>query len=103
MADINFKLNGPDLASRTAAAKDRAYLLANVAADHVVAVDLSEVISLSHSYADELFGVLAAEQGWEWFIKNIKLRNPNEHTLRVVAEVIKLRLQETGQPIAKSA
>ena len=103
MTEITIKLEGPDLASRKTAAVDRHKLLGHTAAGNKVAIDLSSVLSLSYSYADELIGVLAAVQGWEWLIKNVQLKNANEHVLRVIAEAINRRLKETGQPVKRSA
>ena len=103
MAEITIKLEGPDLASRKTAAVERHKLLGHTAAGNKVAIDLSSVLSLSYSYADELIGVLAAIQGWEWLIKNVQLKNANEHVLRVIAEAINRRLKETGQPVKRSA
>ena len=103
MAEITIKLEGPDLASRKTAAVERHKLLGHTAAGNKVAIDLSSVLSLSCSYADELIGVLAAVQGWEWLIKYVQLKNANEHVLRVVAEAVSRRLKETGQPVKRGA
>lgn len=103
VADIAIKLIGPDLASRKTAAIERHKLLGHAAAGNTVVVDLSDVVSVSYSYADELFGVLAAVRGWDWLSKVVRLEGANEHVLRVIAEVINRRLKEAGQPIAKSA
>jgi anti-anti-sigma regulatory factor len=103
VADIAIKLIGPDLASRKTAASERHKLLSHAAAGNTVIVDLSDVVSLSYSYADELFGVLAAVRGWDWLSKAVRLEGANEQVLRVIAEVINRRLKEAGQPIAKSA
>lgn len=66
-------------------------------------VNLSKVVSVSHSYVDEFFGVLTAVKDWDWFTKNVHLKDVNEHVLRVIAEAIDRQLKETGQQIAKSA
>lgn len=103
MAEVTIKLEGPDLASRKTAAVERHKLLGHAATGNKVTVDLSNVVSVSYSYADELFGVLAAVKGWDWLTKNVHLKDANEHVLRVIAEAIDRRLKETGQQIAKSA
>ena len=103
MAEITIKLEGPDLASRRTAAIERHKLVSHTASGNKVVVDLSNVVSLSYSYADELFGVLAAAQGWDWLTKNVHLKNTNEHVLRVVAEAVNRRLKETGQQVKRSA
>ncbi|MHB8428510.1 MAG: STAS-like domain-containing protein [Acidiferrobacterales bacterium] len=103
MTDTVIKLPGTDLASRQAAARVR-YNVANaVSAGNTVVVDLSEIESVSYAYADELFGVIAATQGFDWLVEQIKIVNTKEHVLRVIAEVINRRLKETGQPIRHRA
>lgn len=103
MTEITITLPGTDLASRNSAATVRYNAVSAVSSGNVVVVDLSAVASVSYSYADELFGVLAAIQGWEWFIKNVRLVGATESVLRVIAEVINRRLKETGQPIQRRA
>ncbi|MHB8623875.1 MAG: STAS-like domain-containing protein [Sulfuricaulis sp.] len=103
MTEITIKLQGPDLASRRTAAIERQKLLGYTANRNKVVVDLSNVVSLSYSYADELFGVLTVIKGWDWLTKNVSTNGANEHVLRVIAEVINRRLKETGQPVKRSA
>lgn len=103
MTETKITLPGTDLASRKTAATVRYNVVKTVSSGYVVIVDLSAVESVSFSYADELFGVLAATQGWEWFIQNVRLVGAKEHLLRVIAEVINRRLKETGQPIRRRA
>lgn len=103
MAEITIALPGTDLASRRTAATVRYHVVSAVSSGNVVVIDLSDVESLSYSYADELFGVLAAVQGWEWLIEKVRIVNAKEHVLRVIAEVINRRLKETGQPIQRRA
>jgi hypothetical protein len=66
-------------------------------------IDLSDIESVSYSYSDELFGVIAATQGFDWLVEHVKIINAKEHVLRVIAEVISRRLKETGQPIRRRA
>lgn len=103
MTEVSIKLEGPDLASRRTAASERHQIIGQVASGKRVAVDLSRVVTVSYSYADELFGVIAAVQGWEWLTKNVKLVGANKEVLRVVAESVNRRLKETGQPVKRSA
>lgn len=77
MTEITIKLEGPDLASRKTAAIERHKILGHTSTGNKVAVDLSNVVSLSYSYADELIGVLAAVKGWEWLIKRSDPTNLN--------------------------
>jgi hypothetical protein len=103
VTEITIRLPGTDLASRTTAATVRYNVVGAVSSGNVVVVDLSDVESLSYSYADELFGVLAAIQGWEWLIEKVRIVGAKEHVLRVIAEVVNRRLKETGQPIRRRA
>lgn len=103
MAEITIALPGTDLASRNSAATVRYNVVNAVSSGKVAVIDLSAVASVSYSYADELFGVLAATQGWDWFIKNVRIVGAREPVLRVIAEVINRRLKETGQPIKRRA
>lgn len=103
MTDATIKLPGTDLASRQTAATVRYNVASVVSSGNKVVVDLSDIESLSYSYADELFGVIAATQGFEWLVENVKIANAKEHVLRVIAEVISRRLKETGQPIRRRA
>jgi hypothetical protein len=103
MTETIITLPGTDLASRQTAATVRYNVVSAVSSGNVVVVDLCAVESLSYSYADELFGVLAATQGFEWLVENVKIVNAKEHVLRVIAEVINRRLKETGQPIRRHA
>ena len=103
MSDIIIKLPGTDLASRTSAATVRYSVVSAVSSGNKVVVDLAAVESLSYSYADELFGVLAALQGFDWLVEKTRIVNAKEHVLRVIAEAISRRLKETGQPIRRRA
>lgn len=103
MAEITIKLVGADLAARKTAAIERHKVASQIAAGNFIVVELSDVISVSYSYADELIGVLAAVNGLDWLAKNTRIIGANEHVLRVIAEVVHRRLKETGQPVKLSA
>lgn len=103
MTDTTFKLPGTDLASRQTAATVRYNVADAVSLGNKVVIDLSDIESLSYSYADELFGVIAATQGFDWLVEKVKIINSKEHVLRVIAEVVNRRLKETGQPIQRRA
>lgn len=103
MTDTTIKLPGTDLASRRTAATVRYNVASAVSSGNRVVVDLSEIESVSYSYADELFGVIAATQGFDWLVEHVKIVNTKEHVLRVIAEVISRRLKETGQLIQRRA
>jgi hypothetical protein len=103
MTDTIIKLPGTDLASRQSAATVRYNVAGAVSSGNRAVIDLSEIESVSYSYADELFGVIAATQGFDWLVEKVKIVNAKEHVLRVIAEVISRRLKETGQPIRRRA
>ena len=103
MTDTIIKVPGTDLASRQTAATVRYNVASAVSAGNMVVIDLSAVESASYSYADELFGVIAATQGFDWLVEKVKIVNAKKHVLLVIAEVISRRLKETGQPIRRNA
>lgn len=87
--------NNTDLASRSAAAKKRAEiesLLSTSVKDTIISIDLSGVESISGSYADELFGMLAQKLGEEAFIQQFKFIRAKDHCLTVIAECIITRI-----------
>jgi hypothetical protein len=65
-----------------------------------VAIDLSAVLSLSESYADELFGVLVARHGLEWFAGHVSVHGANPAVFRSIANAIRYRLEAVapGKP-----
>ena len=99
MINTIIKLPGTDLASRQTASTVRYNVASTVSAGNVVVIDLSAVESATYSYADELFGIIAATRGFDWLVEKVKNANAKEHVLRVIAEVINRHLKETGQPI----
>ena len=89
---ITVKLPGPDLASRKTAAAQRSQVTDLVGHGKKVVIDLSTVLSISASYADELFGVLAATHDLGWLRENVKVRGAQEPVLRSIALAVKRRL-----------
>jgi len=89
-----------DLASRSLAKakRDEVELLLSKGTD--IIFDFHMVESISGSYADELFGVLALKHGRDSLLSQIKLRNCKERCLEVVAESI---LERTKEPKAIAA
>jgi len=103
MTAVTIKFEGSDLSSRSAAAIQRHKIAKQISLDYHIVIDLSNVLSISHSYADELFGVLVEVYGVDKLLANIEFTQASEHILQNIASVIYLRLKETGQPIPKSA
>lgn len=83
---------GTDLASRRSAAQLRSNIDAILATGDKVIIDLSHISSLSDSYADELFGILALERGLSVFSILIAIRGATDSVIRRVAAAIKSRV-----------
>ncbi|OGS96755.1 MAG: hypothetical protein A3K04_01020 [Gallionellales bacterium RBG_16_56_9] len=92
MFTYQIKIADSDLASRQAAALLCAQIERRVLAGEKVAIDLSAVFSISESYADELFGVLALRYGLEWLTDHVALHNLKPFVFRAIADAIRQRL-----------
>ncbi len=88
-----FSPEGTDLASRRSAAHLRNQVADVLKSGDKVTFDLSNVVSLSESYADELFGVLVLEYGITEFVASVSIRGASRNVLRRIAEAIKERLE----------
>jgi hypothetical protein len=86
------KIADSDLASRQAAAELRARIEQGVLSGEKISIDLSAVFSISESYADELFGVLALRYGLEWLTDHVVLHNLKPFVFRAIADAIRQRL-----------
>nr|WP_298411359.1 STAS-like domain-containing protein [uncultured Halomonas sp.] len=80
------------LANRTAAAKERFQLEAIASLDERVILDYTDVISLSGSYADELFGVFTQRHGAQTLKTILKVRGANESVARAIGLAIQHRM-----------
>ena len=94
MNPILLKITDSDLASRARAAAFRHQVLTIISNEGVVKMDLGSVESVSDSFADELFGVLAAALGLEQLTSKLKVTNASEAVYRVIALNIRNRLQQ---------
>lgn len=83
---------GVDLASRQSAARLRQEIELELEGGRCVVVDLGHVESISESYADELFGVLAAKYGLHSFTELVSIVGASSQVLYSVARSIKERL-----------
>ncbi len=95
---------GTDLASRRSAAQLRHNVVSALKCGNKVIFDLSGVVSISESYADELFGVLVLEYGIKDFFTVVSIRGASPNVLRRIADAIKERsehqkLQDTIQTL----
>ncbi len=86
-----FTIKGYSLASRSSAVSERENIAAAIRRDSIVIYDLSSVVSISSSYADELFGVLVMEFGLERVLDSVKVVGANKGILRIIAEAMKER------------
>lgn len=91
------KIEHSDLASRQAAAQLRLKVEKLAERSQKVQIDFSNVFSISESYADELFGVLALKNNLDWLTTNVSISHANEATFRSIANAIKQRLSENNQ------
>lgn len=101
-----FYPDGSDLASRVSAGRLRDKVDAAIAAGKFAVIDLTHVISISESYADELFAVLVEQYGLEWFSNNIQLlyQQPNsDHVLLTIATAIRRRLANQDSSAIKAS
>ncbi|QFY44640.1 DUF4325 domain-containing protein [Candidatus Methylospira mobilis] len=94
MEEIILSPIGTDLASRRSAGHLRQQITSNLACDKKVVFDLSSVETISESYADELFGVLAYELGLNDFVLSISFKGARPSVLFRIAESIKKRLEQ---------
>lgn len=102
MKRIAFAPEFTDLASRRLAAELRVDVAKAILDGHSVSIDLGHVASVSESYADELFGILAIGLGLDQFVKRVSILHANNHVLRVIAQALKDRLEEANAQAARS-
>ncbi|MFJ5318293.1 STAS-like domain-containing protein [Pectobacterium versatile] len=91
---INYKLPCGDLASRRLAIAERHKLELFLTEGKTVKLDLEDVLSLSESYSDEIFGVLVVKLGANTVLKNIRIENASPSILKSIAKVIQRRHHE---------
>jgi hypothetical protein len=94
-----FDLPSGDLASRRNAISVRESLKSLWANYDVVIINCDKVESLSESYADELFGVLVLQLGYEKFISRVKIQSAKTQVLVSIAAVIKRRKLQMSNSI----
>lgn len=101
MFNCQIKISDTDLASRQAAAAIRAQIVQYVLSgdNKKVSLDLSDVLSISESYADELFGVLALRYGLDWFSNNVAIHHANQFVFRAIASAIRQRLRSQAPDV----
>lgn len=103
MNPIQITLKGNSLASRAKAAEFRRIIEPALESAHPVRIDLAGVESISHSFADELFGVIALQHGTDYLVDNVKVLNASDDIMLVIAQCIYSRTSPqrmTQGPIA---
>ncbi|CAG1021002.1 hypothetical protein DOJK_00710 [Patescibacteria group bacterium] len=98
-----FHFEESDLAARTSARYRRIKIEQAITENKIVIVDLTNVLSVSESYADELFAVLVKKHGLEWFSNNIKLQNASKPVLLSIATAIRRRLENQDAHTIKAS
>lgn len=91
---ICYKLPCGDLASRKLAIAERYKLEAFLTEGKTVKLNLEDVLSLSESYSDEIFGVLVVKLGANLVLKNVRVENASPSILKSIAKVIQRRHHE---------
>lgn len=94
------KFDSTDLSSRTLARGVRSRIELLLKQGEYVELDLSGVYSISDSYADELFAILASEFGVDVFTSKIKLRSASDPIFRRIAKNIHTRLSSLSRVAA---
>lgn len=85
-----------DLASRALAAKERSSIEALLSENERILIDLSNVASISESFADELFGVLVLRRGLDFVSQRVRFVNAKDPVLRSVA----IAMQRRSSPLS---
>jgi len=94
MKNVNYTFEFSDLASRSGAAQVRAQIEDAASRGEVTRLDFERVLSVSESYADELFGVLVKRHGLEWLLDNVTIENTREQVLIAIVRAIRTRIEE---------
>lgn len=92
MNSVYLPVGGPDLASRAQAAKLRASIENLLSLGATICLNFAEVESISDSYADELFGILALSVGVDGIIERIKFEGASDDVFITIAENITNRV-----------
>ncbi|MFT4063207.1 STAS-like domain-containing protein [Paraburkholderia sp.] len=102
MNRVAFTPEHTDLSSRRLASDLRSNVVKQLRAGTSVVIDLHRVESISESYADELFGMLAIGLGIDNFVQRVSVLHANKHVLRVIAHALKERLEKESGNAARA-
>lgn len=94
---MTIKLNkyGTSLGTRRMAEPIRKEIISNLNEKHIIDCDKVEVIS--SSFADELFGIIIKDYGYDVFKKIIQFKNTNDEAKKTIKNVIIRRLKMEQQ------
>ena len=79
---------GAYLSSRSTAARLRSQIESVVDSGQIVFIDMTNVDSMSESFADEAFAVLVAARGAEWFRNGIRLEGIKSSIRDTIASTV---------------
>tara|TARA_B100002003_G_C13900519_1_gene438726 strand:+ start:235 stop:543 length:309 start_codon:yes stop_codon:yes gene_type:complete len=96
MINCEYKLPVGDLASRSRAIGERKKIEEFLQKNEHLLVNCDDVLSISESYADEIFGVLVVQYGFDFLLENLTIVNAKKHVLQSIASVIDRRNQESS-------
>lgn len=84
------------LANRTTAAQERLRIEKLADQGYQIILDYSDVVSLSGSYADELFGIYAYRHGVDGLKAAIKIKGASAAVGRAVGQAIQNRMSPSA-------
>lgn len=88
-----YTFENSDLASRALAAKERNLIISKISQnDEKLVLDFKNVKSLSESFADELFGILAVTKGVSFILEKFVFSNTRDQVIKSIAISIDRRL-----------
>ncbi len=104
MTAKTIQLIGSELTSRRAAVPDRLRITALAGQGDRVVLDFSAVATISESYADELLGVLVAQNGLQWLAGHVSAINVSDEVISTLARAIDRQCAARGEdPVALAA
>ena len=92
MNTLEIAARGTHLSSRSTGRELRGQLIRLVERDGEVQLDFAGVQTVSHSFADELLGVLIQRLGEDWFREHVRVVNHTPAVRLAVLDAIHLRL-----------
>ncbi|GBF44370.1 hypothetical protein LPTSP2_36730 [Leptospira ellinghausenii] len=88
---VRLSFSGTDLSSRTYGQEQRLILEKLLQNGDKVTIDLRNIESISHSFADELFAVLYSKVGEKTFSEKINFIVKSEDLVQVISDSIRYR------------